>query len=160
MLCNLGTNSAFALGPRKTLIQLAGYNPCHTKWKTPSSLHCFALLTKPYHGNNVVCVVLMLWPMVSRPIHLGVGQIFGAHDQIFLFPFFCRTIVLLFVLGPPLWREDGSVICSAICQWSESRKTHNHTLLSRLRLLGSLSFASYDSQGLWWKYSNPTPNGK
>jgi hypothetical protein len=50
-------------------------------------------------------------------------------------------------LGRPLWGEDGSVICSAICQWSESRRTHNHTLLSHLRLLGSISAASYDSQG-------------
>jgi hypothetical protein len=67
----------------------------------------------------------MLWPMVSRPIHLGVWHAFGAHDQISLFPLFCRTIALLFVLGLPLWREDGSVVCSAICQWSESQRTHN-----------------------------------
>jgi hypothetical protein len=42
------------------------------------------------------------------------------------------------------WRsvsQDGSVICSVICQWSESQRTHNHTLLSHLRLLGSLSVA-------------------
>jgi hypothetical protein len=47
----------------------------------------------------------------------------------------------LWSLGRPLWRDYGSVICSAICQWSESRRTHNHTLLSHLRLLGSLSVA-------------------
>jgi hypothetical protein len=97
--------------------------------------------------------------MVSRSIRLGVGHTFGANDQIFLFLFFCRTIALLFVLGHPLWREDGSVICSAICQWSESRKTHNHTLLSHPRLLGSLSVSFYDSQELRWKYSNPPLNG-
>jgi hypothetical protein len=34
----------------------------------------------------------------------------------------------------PLWREDGSAICSAITQWSESLRTRNHTLLSHLRL--------------------------
>jgi hypothetical protein len=62
-------------------------------------------------------------------------------------------------VGRPLWREDGSVICSAICQWSESRRTQNSTLLSHLRLLGSLSVASYDSQGLRWKYSYPPPHG-
>jgi hypothetical protein len=28
-----------------------------------------------------------------------------------------------------LWREDGSAICSAITQWSESRRTCNHILL-------------------------------
>jgi hypothetical protein len=57
------------------------------------------------------------------------------HDQNFLFPFFCWTIALLFILGRSLWREDGSVVCSSICQWSVSRRTHNHILLSPLRLL-------------------------
>jgi hypothetical protein len=52
---------------------------------------------------------------------------------------FCRKIALLLVLGRPLWREDGSVICSTICQWSELRRTHNHTLLSHLRLMGSIT---------------------
>jgi hypothetical protein len=99
------------------------------------------------------------WRSVSQSVCLGVGHPFGAHDQISLFPFFCRKIALLFFLGRPLWRQDGSVICSAICQWPESRSTHNHTLLSRLRVLGSLSVASYDSQGLRWKYSNPPPHG-
>jgi hypothetical protein len=73
---------------------------------------------------------------------------------------FFRKIAMLFFLGRPLWREEGSVFCSTICQWSESRRTHNHTLLSHLRLLGSLSIASYDSQGLRWKYSNPSPHGE
>jgi hypothetical protein len=74
-------------------------------------------------------------------------------------------------IGRPLWREDGSAICSVITQWSESLRTRNHTLLSHLRLpqprgtgsriyipqeqggpvippqaLGSLYVASYDSQ--------------
>jgi hypothetical protein len=75
------------------------------------------------------------------------------------FPFFCRKLAFLFSLGRPLWREDGSAICSAICQWSEPRRTRNHTLLSPLRLLGSLSVASYESQGLRRKYSYPPPHG-
>jgi hypothetical protein len=41
----------------------------------------------------------------------------------------CLKFALLF-----LWREDGSAICSVITQWSESRRTRNHTLLSHLRL--------------------------
>jgi hypothetical protein len=100
-------------------------------------------------------VEVTLRVMVGQSVCLGVGHPFGAHDQILLFLFICRKIVFLFVSGRPLWLEDGSVICSAICQWSESRKTHNHTLLSHLRLLGSLSVASYDSQGLRWKYPYP-----
>jgi hypothetical protein len=36
--------------------------------------------------------------------------------------------------------------------------TNNHTLPSHLRLC-SLFVASYDSQGLRWKYSNPPPHG-
>jgi hypothetical protein len=83
------------------------------------------------------------------------GTPLGRKTRFYFFLFFCRKIALLFMLGRPLWREDGSVICSAICPWPESRRIHNHTLLSRLRLLGSLSVASYDSQGLQWKYSYP-----
>jgi hypothetical protein len=49
---------------------------------------------------------------------------------------------------------DGSAICSAICQWSESQRTHNHILLPHLRQLSSLFVTSYDSQGLRWKYPN------
>jgi hypothetical protein len=89
----------------------------------------------------------MLWPTVSRPIRLGVEHPLETHDQIFLFPFFCLIIALLFDLERPLWREDGSAICSAISRWSESRRTHNYILLSHLRLLSSLFVASYDSQG-------------
>jgi hypothetical protein len=36
-------------------------------------------------------------------------------------------------VGRPLWREDGSAVCSVITQCSESRRTRNHTLLSHLR---------------------------
>jgi hypothetical protein len=94
----------------------------------------------------------MLWPTVSRPIHLGVRHTFGAHDKSFIFPLYSRTVAFLFVLWRPLWREEGSVICSAICRWSESQRTHNDTLPSHLRLLSSLSVVSYDSQGLRSKY--------
>jgi hypothetical protein len=39
-----------------------------------------------------------------------------------------------------------------------SLRTNNHTLPSHLRLY-SLFVASYDSQGLRWRYSNPPPQG-
>jgi hypothetical protein len=43
-------------------------------------------------------------------------------------------ICALVSVGCPLWREDGSAICSVITQLSESRRTRNHILLSHLRL--------------------------
>jgi hypothetical protein len=117
---------------------------------------CTAIVTL----RMVVEVKVTLRPTVSRSVCFGIGHAFGAHDQILLFLFLCRTMALLFVLGRPPRREDGSVICSAICRWSESRRTHNHTLLAHLRLLRSHSVVSYDSQGLRWKYSYPPPHGE
>jgi hypothetical protein len=51
-------------------------------------------------------------------------------------------------MGCPLWREDGSAICSAITQWSKSCRTRNHTLLSHLKLPqpGGPSSCSYIPQ--------------
>jgi hypothetical protein len=72
----------------------------------------------------------------------------------------CRFYFLLSFAGQLLcsssWgalSNERSVICSAICQWPESRRTHNRTSLSHLRILGSLSVASYHSQGLRRKYT-------
>jgi hypothetical protein len=103
-----------------------------------------------------ICYRSIHWYLRTRSYFTTDGR---SVSQYVLFLFFCREITLLFFLGRPLWREDGSVICSTICQWSESWRTHNHTLLSRLRLLGSLSIASYDSQGLQSQYSYPPPHG-
>jgi hypothetical protein len=51
------------------------------------------------------------------------------------FNFLCLTITFsLLHVGRPLWREDESVICSAITRLLEQRRTHNHILLSQLRL--------------------------
>jgi hypothetical protein len=104
-------------------------------------------LTRLHSGNNYQ-------RSLSRSCFTGV------HYQILHFPSFCRKTALLFVFARPLWREHGSIICRALCQWSESRRTHNHTLMSHLRPRGSLSVVSYDSQGLRWKYSYPPPHGE
>jgi hypothetical protein len=37
-------------------------------------------------------------------------------------------------VGRPLWREEGSAICSVITQWSESRRTRNHTCKSKFEV--------------------------
>jgi hypothetical protein len=51
------------------------------------------------------------------------------------FTFLCLKITFFLLhAGRPLWREDGSVIFSAITHRLQSRRTHNHILLSHLRL--------------------------
>jgi hypothetical protein len=53
----------------------------------------------------------------------------------------------------------GGRVCNLQCnRWLvRSLRTNNHTLPSHLRLC-SLYVASYDSQGLRWRYSNPPPH--
>jgi hypothetical protein len=51
------------------------------------------------------------------------------------FKFLWMTITFFLLhVRRPLWRENGSVICSPITHMLESRRTHNHILLSHLRL--------------------------
>jgi hypothetical protein len=58
----------------------------------------------------------------------------------FLFFLFLPGSCFLFILGRPLWREGGYLICSAICQWSDSQRIHNHTLLSHPSATTGLPF--------------------
>jgi hypothetical protein len=58
---------------------------------------------------SLVEVEVKLLPTVSRPVYLGVGPSFLAHDQILLLPDNCG----LYDMGHPLRREGGSVIYSS-----------------------------------------------
>jgi hypothetical protein len=72
---------------------------------------------------------------VSQTVCLGIEHPCGTCDQILLpVGMLLSEICGLVSVGRPLWREDGSTICSVITQWSESRRIRNHTLLSHLRL--------------------------
>jgi hypothetical protein len=65
---------------------------------------------------------------------LGIEHPCGTCDKILLpVGVLLSEICGLISVKRPLWREDGSAICSVITQWSESRRTSNHTLLSHLR---------------------------
>jgi hypothetical protein len=71
---------------------------------------------------------------VSQSVCLGIEYPCGTCDRI-LFPvgMLLSEICGLVSVRRPLWREDGSAICSVITQWSKSLRTRNHTLLSHLR---------------------------
>jgi hypothetical protein len=99
-----------------------------------------------------------LRPTVSRPVRLGIGPPFGTLDQILACSSFSVGQLLFFLLSksPSLTRKR---VCSLQCNHSLVRllTPNNHTLPSHLRLC-SLFVASYDSQVLRWRYSNPPPH--
>jgi hypothetical protein len=89
---------------------------------------------------------------------LGIGPPFGTLDQILSCSSFSSdNYFILLSKAPSL---TGKRVCSLQCNHPLVRAVtpNNHTLPSHLRLC-SLFVASYDSQGLWWKYSNPPPHG-
>jgi hypothetical protein len=51
---------------------------------------------------------------VGQSVFLGVGHPFGSPSPVFSFSFLLPENCFVFVLGCPLWLEDGSVICSAM----------------------------------------------
>jgi hypothetical protein len=106
--------------------------------------------------NANVELELVLRPTASRPLRLGIGLPCGTHDHVLSsFPFDNYFVVL--PRTPSLTRGR---VCNLQCnRWLvRSLRTNNHALPSHLRLC-SLFVASYDSQGLRWRYSNPPPHG-
>jgi hypothetical protein len=82
------------------------------------------------------------------------------HMTRFIFLFFFFWLTITFILFPMASSLTRKWVCSLECLHSLARSltTNNHTLSSHPRLC-SLSVASYDSQRLRWKYSNPPPHG-
>jgi hypothetical protein len=79
--------------------------------------------------------LLYYWRSVSQSVCLSVEHPCGTCDQILLpVGMLLSELCGLVSVGRPLWREDESAISTEITQWSESRRTRNHTLLSHLRL--------------------------
>jgi hypothetical protein len=114
---------------------VAGPSGCKLTSSQQSGIKYASPNTSPYlcliHPIRSSKLLYDRWS-VSMP---GCRAPFGTRDQILLpVGMLLSEICGLVSVGCPLWREDGSAICSAITQWSESHRTHNHTLLSHLRL--------------------------
>jgi hypothetical protein len=81
-------------------------------------------------------VEVTLWLMVSQSVSMSWyrAPLWDFRPDITS----CRNVAVRNLrscfCGRPLWRKDGSAICSVITQWFESLRTRNHTLLSHLRL--------------------------
>jgi hypothetical protein len=85
------------------------------------------------------------------------ASLWGPCPDLYFSSFLDWQLLFLFPMASSLTRGR---VCSLECLHSLVRllTTNNHTLPSHLRLC-SLSVASYGSQGLRWRYSNPPPHG-
>jgi hypothetical protein len=88
------------------------------------------------------------WRSVSQSVSLGVEPHLGFMTRYLL----CLTVTVLFFVGRPLWRKDGSVFC--ICCWPLPAQFFSGpsarvlaTIFYCLRFETFLFVASYDSQG-------------
>jgi hypothetical protein len=92
------------------------------------------LLVPPAHSMLVsgpeVKVEVTLRLTVSKSLCLGMSTLVGLATTYYFLSEWCCLVSV----GCPLWREDGSAVCSVITQWSESLRNRNHILLSHLRL--------------------------
>jgi hypothetical protein len=107
------------------------------KWH--SSLEDLACCWRPELVQVVVLVKVKVEVTVrltvSQSVCLSIEHPCGTCDQALLpVRIMLYEICGLASVGHPLWRQDGSAICSVITQCSESLRTRNHTLLSHLRL--------------------------
>jgi hypothetical protein len=108
-------------------MRLTGWSPFAVKiWERfwSSIYYCYLLLASWSSCSNYIATDGQ-WASSS-----WCRATFGAQDQI---QFCLFDNYFLLHVGPPLWREDGSVMFSAITQQLESRRTHSHILLSHMR---------------------------
>jgi hypothetical protein len=150
----------------------SAYPPwCRAPLRSPWPDFSFSFLLPDTFFALRLEVEVTLWLTLSQSVCLVIEYPCGTCDGMLLSEICCLVSV-----GRPLWREDGSAICSVITEWSESLRSRNHTLLSPPRLLqpGGPGFRIYIPQehvilpgtgfplrrllrlaGLRWRYSNP-----
>jgi hypothetical protein len=96
----------------------------------------------------------MLWPMVCRPVYLGIKHPSAAHDQIFITSRqwrVCWCGALPLTRGQVCRLQLLRVLASAVIFGSESRGTRDHILLFQIRDFTFLRLLRL--AGLRWRYS-------
>jgi hypothetical protein len=116
-----------------------------TRWfntEFSSALHLFLSGARPIHSISpdptsprfiLISTLLRLglpsgfFPFEVRSYFnvLVSSTLVGLATRYYFLPEICGLVSV----GRPLWREDGSAICSVITQRSESRRTRNHTAI-------------------------------
>jgi hypothetical protein len=123
-----------------------------------------SLFVAPYdsqgYGGGILTRVELNLSYCRRPADQFVlvsSYLFGPMTRFYPYPFFSDSCFVVLPVGHPLWREDLSVTYSAIVDWSG----HWGPITIHYRLIWDCSpfVASYGSQGLRWRYSNPPPHG-
>jgi hypothetical protein len=95
----------------------------------------------PSQTRERVYIEVTLRLTVSQSVCLGIEHTCGTYDQMLLpVGMLLSEICGIVSVGRPLWREDGSAICSVITHCSEFRRTRSHTLLYSPETLFYLMF--------------------
>jgi hypothetical protein len=114
---------------------MESYVVCHCFVKCISNRNVFEMLicsclyiyicTSSFYQELVfkVEVEVTLRLTASQSVWLGAEPTLGLVTRYYFLSESCGLVSM----GRPLSREDGSAVCSAITQWSESRRTRNHT---------------------------------
>jgi hypothetical protein len=120
-----------------------------------------SLSSGKYHTTEPKWVLsLILWPMVSRPVCLGIKHMYGAYDQIFinvrqLLVCWCGALSLM--RGQVCHLQLLLALARANIFGSNFCGTCDHNFLSQIRdfLFRHLLWLA----GLRWRYSTPPPHG-
>jgi hypothetical protein len=108
----------------------------------------------------IMSLSLILRPVVSRPVCLGIKHPSGAYDQIFITVRQLRVCwggVLSLTRGRVYRLQLLLAIASAVIFGSEFRGTRDHILMSHIRDLPFRRLRRL--RGIRWRYSNPPPHG-
>jgi hypothetical protein len=112
-------------------------------------------------GIRLLSLSLMLWPMVSWPVCLGIKYPSGTYDQIFVTVrqlWACWRGVLSLTRGQVCHLQLLLALTSAVILRSESQGTHGHILLSQIQDFPFCRLLQFT--GLRWRFSTLPPHGR